>query len=345
MRLKMKDYLVSKSWREAVFYAYQLKYMFDIDSKSLIDKAYDLREADDFLHQEISRFRPEEIKKALRNSHSNLYDNDFKSELFSSLKKSFDEEEQLTNDNFEWIKNDNRICAFCYYFLKTHTLHRRDKDGNDDLKRDRYALQSQEKRKNLNSILDRNNSIRLFEIHDRKLEHNSHKERLKIIKSAFLYGEIELEGQQYIMSLLLEAWTKSLKEETNIKLYKWLNGKNNQQVTWLCDYIKKQDSMFYLPWDPINEEERYIALQAELDYVFIKNPRENKYLFIQARLAWNQMTARNKKNGPKSRGISMSERTSKRLNWLTAHKDEKINAVIKELIDNEFEFLGGPSKL
>ncbi|WP_259397835.1 hypothetical protein [Vibrio sp. SG41-7] len=41
----------------------------------------------------------------------------------------------------------------------------------------------------------------------------------------------------------------------------------------------------------------------------------------------------------------MIERTSKRLDWLAEHKGEKINAVIKELIDKEFEQLNGPEKL
>lgn len=339
----MNDVLVSKSWREAIFYAYSLKDMFDVDSSSLIRTAEDLKQADYFLLRDISSFSTESIRKSLVNVSQKLAENDLKAELISFLQKSFNEKEQLNNDAFEWIKNDKRICSFCYYFLIKNSRHGPKEEGVD-LKSNRNALEQRPGRSVLNSLLDRQNSIRLFKIHDRAVVVNSHKDRFKIIKFAFLNSEIALDEQQYIMSILSEAWVKSLHEVTNIKFSKWLNGKNHQKVTWFCDYIKKQESMFYLPWEPINDEELYLALQAEFDYSFLSVPKENKYLFTQARLAWNQVTARNKKNGSKSRGISMSGRTSKRLDWLAAHKDEKINVVIKKLIDKEFESLDGPEK-
>ncbi|RJG50577.1 hypothetical protein [Motilimonas pumila] len=341
----MNDSLVSRSWREAVFYAYQLKDMFDIDSKYLIDRADSLEKADDFLLQDITSFSTESIQKALASMGQKTTGNDLKAELISFLQKTFNEKEQLNNDDFKWIKDDPRICAFCYYFLKRHTLHSPREEDIENLKRDRYALKTKAERKDLRAILKRKNSLKLFEIHTRITMPHSHKDRFKIIQSAFLCGEIELSGQQYIMNLLKEAWTKSLQEETNKKFSKWLNGKDNNKVEWLCDYAKKQDRMFYLLWDPINDEEHYLALKAEFDYAFLQQPEKYESLFIKARLAWNQMTARNKKDGPKSRGISMSKLTSKRLDWLVAHKNEKITTVIKELIDKEFEQLKGPKDL
>jgi hypothetical protein len=341
----MNNSLVSRSWREAVFYADTLREMFNLDSAHLIKRADTLEKADVFLLNGISTFSAESIGKILASTSQKSANNDLKAELILFLQKSFNEKEQLNSDDFEWIKSDKKICAFCYYFLKTHTLYKQDKDSNYDLKWDRYAFQHKVERDVLNSILDRKISMRLFKTNNRGIEPNSHKNRFKIVKSTFLNSEIELSGQKYIMRLLSEAWTKSLQEETNIKFSKWLNAKDHQKVTWLCDYAKKQDDMFYLPWDPINEEERYLALQAEFDYAFLQEPKDNKYLFMQARLAWNQVTARNKKNGPKSRGISMLERTSKRLDWLAEHKGEKINAVIKEIVDKEFEQLNGPEKI
>ncbi|MFI3246556.1 MAG: hypothetical protein R3Y10_08755 [Ferrimonas sp.] len=340
----MNDSLASRSWREAIFYAYQLKDMFNIDSDELISSADDSRQADDFLRREISSFSTESIQKALTSMGQKSTGDDLKADLISFLQKTFNEQ-QLNSDDFKWIKNEPRICAFCYYFIKRHTLHSPREEDIENLKRDRYALQHQADRNVLNDILDRKNSMRLFKSNTRGIEPNSHRDRFQIVKSAFLYSEIELSGQQYIMSLLSEAWTKSLKEETNKKFSKWLNGKDHKKVEWLCDYVKKQDKYFYLPWDPTTNEERYLALQAEFDYEFLEDPGECKCLFIQARLAWNQVTARNKTNGPKSRGISMIERTSKRLDWLAEHKGEKINAVIKGLIDKEFEQLNGPEKL
>lgn len=342
---KMNDSLVSRSWREAVFYAYQLKDMFDIDSRRLINSADDLRQADDFLRRYISSFSAESIRKALAITSQRSAGDDLKAGLISFLQKTFDEKEQLNNDDFKWIKDDPRICAFCYYFLKRSSLRAPREEDSDDLKWERYALESEAERKDLIAILNRENSLTLYGIHTRVTKPHSHKDRFKIIKAAFASGEIDLPGQQYIMGLLSDAWTKSLNEETNKKFSKWINGKDSQKVIWLCDYVKKQSTMFYLPWDPVNDEERYLALQAEFDYEFLLQPVKYESLFIKARLAWNQVTARNKKNGPKSRGISMSERTSKRLDWLVTQKDEKINAVIKELIDKEFELLNGPERL
>ncbi|MBB1465633.1 hypothetical protein H5300_20390 [Vibrio sp. SG41-7] len=50
--------------------------------------------------------------------------------------------------------------------------------------------------------------------------------------------------------------------------------------------MEKQDKYFRLPWDPATNEEHYLALKAEFDYAFLQDPKENKYLFTQARLAW-----------------------------------------------------------
>ncbi|PMG67311.1 MULTISPECIES: hypothetical protein [Vibrio] len=341
----MNDFLVSRSWREAVFYADILREMFNLDSTHLIKQADTLEKADVFLLHGISSNSTEIIQKALASMGQKSTGDDLKAELISFLQKTFNDKGQLKNDDFKWIKDDPRICAFCYYFLKRSSLHAPREEDNEGFKWERYALKSEAERKDLRAILTRENSLKLFRIHTRLITPHSHKDRFEIIESAFHCGEIELSGQQYIMNLLKEAWTTSLQEETNKKFSKWLNGKDHKKVEWFCDYIAKQDNMFYLPWKPGDDEEHYLALKAEFDYVFLEDPKESKYLFMQARLAWNQMTARNKKNGPKSRGISMIERTSKRLDWLAEHKGEKINAVIKELIDKEFEQLNGPEKL
>ncbi|WP_028866963.1 hypothetical protein [Psychromonas arctica] len=339
----MSNSLESKSWREAVFYANNLREMFGINSNSLINQAKDLTGADSFLHQDISDFTPERIRKCLAGTIQKPDDNDLKAVLISLLKKSFHEKEQLTNDAFEWIKNDRRICAFCYHFLKENSPYSRAKEEDYDPKGNREPLQNQEERGGLNSILNGKNAMRLFDIRPRNKMPNSHQERLEIIKCAFWEGEVSMSGQQYIMSLLSEAWVKSFKEKTNIKLFRWLDGNDKQKVEWLHNYMEKQIKRLRLPWEAINDEERYFALQADFDYQFLKNPVGTESLFLKARLAWNQMTARNKENGPKSRGISMSKRTSERLDWLANNKDQKINSLIKDLIDNEFERLRGPS--
>ncbi|MCE2573917.1 hypothetical protein [Motilimonas eburnea] len=95
----------------------------------------------------------------------------------------------------------------------------------------------------------------------------------------------------------------------------------------------------------MSDSEKYLAIQSYFDYQFLFHPTETQLLFLKLRPAWNQREFQSKNNGIKSRGISMSERTTKRLNWLAKSKDQKINTTIKELIDQEFEFLGGPSKL
>jgi hypothetical protein len=168
--------------------------MFDIDSKYLIDRADSLEKADDSLLQDITSFSTESIQKALASMGQKTTGNDLKAELISFLKKTFNEQEQLNNDDLKWIKGDPRICAFCYYFLKRHTLHSPREEDIENLKRDGYALKSKAERKDLRAILRRDNSLKLFEIHTRTMMPHSHKDRFKIIESAFLYGEIELKG-------------------------------------------------------------------------------------------------------------------------------------------------------
>jgi len=344
--------LTSKSWREAYFYTNRLSDLFLSYPKGEIHDINNLSKVDLEMKHFIDYLSDEEIGEALQVPQSSNAFDTLKPELITRLREDFDREDQLPNEAFDWLKKNHRACAFSYHFFKINTAHKSTTQNLDNrknlnnLKQNRQALVREQNGLNLSAMLNERALMRLFNIHDSASLPNSHKQRFEIIKQAFETGEVSIDGQQYLMRLLSEAWSTTLKNKSNVQFSRWLVSKDSYQVEWLSNYVEQQCDKYYFPWETIGEEESHKALQAYFDYQFLLSPKDTENLFTyKIRPAWNQRKHQNKPNGTKSRGVSMTQRTRDRLDWLVKEKDIKINAVIKDLIDQEFEALGGPSKL
>lgn len=348
--MKNTDKLITKSWREAYFYTSRLSELFLSYPKGTIHKMNDLSKVNLEMKHFIDYLSDEEAGQALQKTPSTNPFDTIQSDLIAHLKEAFDREDQLSNDVFDWLKKNHRACAFSYHFLKNNNHYKRTDKREEraylnDLKENRQALIGTTHNTNLNGILNQNYPMRLFNIHENNLLPTSHKQRFEIIRDAFTFGEIAIDGQQYLMRLISEAWSIALKNKSNVRFSRWLVSKDTYQVEWLSNYIEQQFDKYYLPWEAVGDEESHSALQAYFDYQFLLSPKDTENLFVyKIRPAWNQRKHQNKPNGTKSRGVSMTERTRNRLDWLVKEKDMKINAIIKELVDQEYEALNGSSK-
>ncbi|ORT49516.1 hypothetical protein ST37_14060 [Vibrio sp. qd031] len=338
------------SWREGFFYARELDGLLRLGCVVELNHIRNLREAEDYLSGILFNMPQTEASEVVNNLgiKTNLFDDKYP--LATHLKSKFSEKHQLPNDAYLLMEGNLTFCAFCYQFLYFNSSHIGDeiKDNEGkvlDPKHSRQPLIKTNTFPRLPTFLENRDLIRIPSIVKRTLTPNTISDLINCIKTAFNESEIDIIGQKYILDLLADAWKKTSRSEYCKKFNKWLNIEDTNQISWLQEYFIKKSPDRALPWEPTNINDYYYIQHAEFHYHYLIKFTSAKLFFQEARSAWNQRKFQNKNKGTKSRSISMSERTNKRLNWLAENKDQKINAVIKELIDLEFEHLGGPSKL
>lgn len=343
-KMTAKSTFGSRSWREAEFYLSnftndEISWMNEISRCNI--KEQPIIKIDELMRECL-------VNKEREGRLEGVIFLDGVSLFIKKAKDTFETKYQLIDESFQWLKKEKRACAFCFNLLNSEGLSYFSNVITDELNSHEPFLHRKgtiersfytHSIKNLNRIINipLNNLMENVSIHD-------HESRFDLIVTSFKYCEVDLEGQLQIMKFLSNSWADTLENENTVKLYKWFDN-NDLQVEWLFQYLRKQIYSFALPWKTINNEELYIALQAYFDYQFLVDPLKTESLFLKIRPAWNQRKHQNKNEGTKSRGISMTERTNKRLDWLASHNDKKINVLIKELIDKEFTLTGGPSKL
>lgn len=325
------------SWREALFIASELNDLFYMNIYDDVKESRSIEHATDDIYNAIEVIKLDDIS-----SKTNIKVNKFDgvaSSIIKYLKNEFTDKQQLPKDEFEWIKNDPKTCAFINHFLYINSGEIYDyKSDSIRIKDTQLPLVYSKYPLSLHRFLNSRDRIRLPYIRKRQALFGNHLERFNAIVTAFKYSEINLDGQIYILKLLKEAVAEIFSNKENATFKNWLNFEDEKQIDWLVSYLKKQDSL-RMPWKPINIKEKYLAVIADFDYQFLINPKQTGLIFNKVRQAWNQRKFQNKTDGTKSRSISMTKRTRERLDSLAKEKDIKINAVIKELIDKEYEAL------
>lgn len=338
------------SWREGFFYARELDLLLGFGCVEELNHIHNLRDAESYLSGilfNVPYARAEEVLKKLCKT-TNPFDDQYP--LTTHLKSKFSEEQQLPDSAYQWMEDNLKACAFCYQFLYLNSC-RYDDEVTDyegkalDPKYLRQPLIKTTTFPTLPAFLRNRDRIRIPVIRYRKLTPNIISELINCIKTAIQESEVDINGQKYILELLAEAWKETSRNDACKKFDKWFDVENNYQITWLQEYFIKKFPDKNPPWEPTNINDYYYIQHAEFFYHSLMNLTSARLFLQEARNSWNQRKFQSKNKGTRSRSISMSERTNKRLDWLAKNKDQKINAVIKELIDLEFEHLGGPSKL
>ncbi|MCW8346553.1 hypothetical protein MD535_11125 [Vibrio sp. ZSDZ65] len=341
------------SWREGLFYAHELDLLLGSHCGEELNRIRNLREAEDYLRDilfNVTYAKAEEVLKKL-GKDTNQFDD--RHPLTTHLKSKFSDEEQLPDSAYQWIEDNQRACAFSYHFLQKMAGEFNFRgfilEGANGYrvtpKDSRSALTNTNRKPNYHEFIKSHNLIRTPHVFSRESLNDNHSERLTSIKLALKNSEVSLENQKYLISLLRDAWKEVLSNSSIEKFHRWLTEDSCLKSKYINKYFTNKYNNFTLSWKPVDDSEEFTAIHAHFDYYFLINHDITEARFHQARSAWNQRKFQNKNKGTKSRSISMSERTNKRLDWLAKNKDEKINAVIKKLIDLEFEHSGGPSKL
>jgi hypothetical protein len=341
------------SWREGFFYARELDRLLGSGCIEELNHIHNLRDAKSYLSDilfNVSYAKAAEVLKKL-GKKTNPFDDRYP--LTTYLKNKFSNEQQLPDSAYQWIEDNQRACAFCYHFLQKRAgefnfrgFKLEGENGYRVTPKDsRSALTNTNQKPNYHEFIKSHNLIRTPHIFSRECLNDNHSERLTSIKLALKNSEVSLENQKYLILLLRDAWKEVLSNSSIEKFHRWLTEDSLLKSKYINNYFTNKYDHFTLPWKPVDDSEEFTAIHAHFDYYFLINHDITEARFHQARSAWNQRKFQNKNKGNKSRSISMSERTNKRLDWLVKNKDQKINVVIKELIDQEFKFLGGPSNL
>jgi hypothetical protein len=295
----------------------------------------------------VSYAKAAEVLKKL-GKKTNQFDDQYP--LTTHLKSKFSDEQQLPDSAYQWMEDNLKACAFCYQFLYL-TSYRYGDEITDyegevlDPKYSRQPLMKTNTFPRLPDFLEKGDRIRIPSITKRQLTPNTISDLINCIKAAFKESEVDVAGQEYILTLVAEAWKETSTINECSSFNKWFDINMPEQISWLKEYHAKKKPHIRLSWDSVNEQDYFYILHAEFYYHSLMNKTSATLFLKEVRNGWSQRKFQNKNKGTKSRSISMSERTNKRLDWLVKNKDQKINVVIKELIDQEFQFLGGPSNL
>lgn len=316
MRVSGAARLECTSWRECNFY---IDYLVNVcEQRYEFDDIYEYRSIDS-----CSRDIMREIE------HGGCSDVE---KLIKGINKQY-QASQLTSSDFSLLnKNTKRACNWAWLFLHKQTIaYDNDRYNNspfeDGVKRvspRRYRSHSPRLRLDAKSLEAHPNNIN---------------ERISAIKDAFLFSEVDKEGQIQIIELMKHIWLEIFQHN---HLGDWLKQKDTEQCDWAWNYIKNSEhSRYFTTWPPINHDEKYFAIQAVFDHGSWENPDKVNLLLNSMKKAWSQKKFRDKSEGKKPYSVTMTTKTKDRLDELVLHHELKITDIIERLIKEEYEKVYG----
>ncbi len=249
------------------------------------------------------------INKYLCESHPKVIErNNFIDEMISLCDKYI-----LPDDEFDWVKKDKRICFWLW-------LKVRDEKDIDTF----YMGLSKPIRKTYDS----------FNINDTPL---NTKERYNLITSFFDNLNIDVKT-------IREYLSKSKKEVIDIinnKInFNWLKIDNKEQCDWALRYIRNKDPIIFNKYITSTEcpEEIYLSVIASFDS-WQTSAAEKELFLIKIKKAWSQKKYRDEISDKKLLNTYISQDAKRKLDRLTKGSKKKINEVIEDLINKEYEKL------
>lgn len=162
---------------------------------------------------------------------------------------------------------------------------------------------------------------------------------LEQIQSAFNFGEYFLEEQKEVLEAIVVYWAEIFEKN---KFIMWLEKDNHEQIEWAWNYINNSEYGLAESWAPTGNNDRYHALIAKIDYNWFVYYAELSDTMRRMKSAWAQKKFRDKTAGTKAYSVSMTEHTKTQLTWLVEKEASTIHSVIKELINEKYEKMGGP---
>lgn len=300
------------SWRECDFY---IKYLNNVGMRNYqFESAYN--------YDDISECS-DDIQKCIEEEHQN---NDEK--LIKEMKLLY-KKSQLTSSDFSFFDSkEERTCNWAWLFLNKQVMR------FDNYRSDNSPLARGKRIVSMRYYDDRSPKLRLDSKSLEKHPCNTG-ERVRAIKDAFLFSEVDKDGQLKLIKLMQHIWVKIYQ---NKSIETWLDRKNTVQCKWAWDYIQNSQYIRYFKaWPPLNDDETYWAIQAIFDHGSWEYPDKLNLLMSSMKKAWSQKKFREKSEGKKAYSITMTPKTKDRLDELVLHHELKITEIIEKLIKKEHE--------
>ena len=130
---------------------------------------------------------------------------------------------------------------------------------------------------------------------------------------------------------LLTKKDEWINHKTPDKLIKWLDQKNEGQLVWAWEYLKKQgeDMPISTPFDAI---EYHAAVLASLDEMSYGYPSDKKLFMDQMKRTWSQKKFRDSGKAKKPYNLPLTIQTKKKLEWLAENSGQKPSEILEQLI-------------
>lgn len=298
------------SWRECSFY---IEYLNSLGMQNY--KFQDL-----YNYPNISRCS-DDIQTGVMQEHQNNAEKQIK-EMKQLYKKS-----QLSSSDFSFFDaKQKRACNWAWLFLKKQTLR------FDNKRFDTFPFEGRNRCVSMRSY--NNHRLRLDSKSLEKHPCNTD-ERVSAIKNAFIFSEVDKEGQIEIIELMQHVWAGIYQKKS---IGNWIDREDSVQCDWVWDYIQSSaHSRYFQAWPPINNDEKYFAIQVIFDHGSWEYPDKITLLINSMKKAWSQKKFRDKSEGKKPYSITMTAKTKNRLDDLVLRQELKITEIMENLIRAEHE--------
>lgn len=158
----------------------------------------------------------------------------------------------------------------------------------------------------------------------------------EIIFSIDLWDE-SLEKKIRFLRKQQEDWGAARTPDSDTK---WLDPKNEEQLRWAWEYLRKQNRDIRLP-APTTLKDFYVAVLASLDDMSQGHPDTKKVFLDKMRKTWSQKKYRDSEDARKQVYLPLNPKAQEGMKWLAEQLNEKAHKVVERLIAEEVQRIKG----
>ena len=219
----------------------------------------------------------------------------------------------IQRNEFNWIKENDRYCYWAWINIRSVFNVR----GEPEFHGPMLNLPLYER-----MIIDRKPS--------------STNERYNAIISFFDQLDKNIDTKRNYLSYLKESLGSM---SYYLKSFNWLNENDDEQCNWAFRYITTGNTNIFNPYiitSTLSTKEIYLTIITSFD-TWYSSPAEKELFLIKIKKAWSQKKYRDETLKKKLLNTYISHDAKNKLDKLTKGSRRKINEVIEELINKEYE--------
>lgn len=234
-------------------------------------------------------------------------------------------EKILSEEEFDWIKQEGRACNFVWCLLKWATF--------DNIKALSHMGQESETpgyRYLSTSFFDQ--YVRAEDFHD------FDKNYQQLIEFFDGWGG-DIYFKRNMMNSLKGCWENKKREKVKLA---WLEKDNEEQCEWVWEYIKRKFERHFIIGKvfivlrPLSSSQYYACSFAVLDF-WEAAAGEKQYFAMKLKKAWDQREYRKKQVGRSPLNTYISSEAKIKLDKLAEEREEKIYRTLERIIRKAYE--------